>query len=174
MIFLYSVDFQDVTTDEGKEKFWLSLGDAFPKSKTLPVQITDASTFQKAFKKELDLDNRWTHPVVLLFDEFDNLYPPEASEACSSCLKVIRGIKNSPNEYIIHSIIFIGTFGLIMMNQKNSNLSPFNTTVNVGSISFSQDQVDGLFKEYGKTRNITIDQQIVEDIYLRTSGYVNK
>src|SRR4051812_33692191 len=105
------MDFRNARVYNGEDEFWLTFGKAFPRRRS----ITDAGTFQDAFKVKQDLDKRWTHPVVLFFDEFDRLN----SAARSSCLKAIFDIKNNQDQYVIESIILIGTFDVVTMSQEN-------------------------------------------------------
>lgn len=87
----------------------------------------------------------------------------------------MRDIKNNRHEFIIDSIIVIGTFGVVMLDQENPGLSPFNTNENVEGVSLSHAQAIELFKDYVRARKIVdFDFRIVDDIFLRTNGYVSK
>ncbi|RUO95606.1 hypothetical protein BC936DRAFT_143632, partial [Jimgerdemannia flammicorona] len=168
----FYVDFQFVKVNNGDDAFWRSLGAAFPKQNTLPVQITNETTFCQAFRKDRpEHTDRWIRPVVLIFDEFDIMISPEASVARSSCLKTIRGIRNNRSNFVIESIIVVGTFGVVMINQDNPSISPFNTTENFGGKNFSQLQMETLFKEFCDARKVALDPRIIDDIYSRTSGH---
>ena len=169
---LNSVDFQLLRLNGGEKAFWSSFGQSFPEEGVLPVKINSPETFIQAFKKS---HNRWNLPVVLLFDEFDSLLLPEASDNLNDCLRVMRAIKSNLHKFIIDSIIFIGTFGVVMLDQENPGLSPFNITENVEGESLSHSQAIKLFKDYVSARNIVgFDPRIVDDIYSRTNGYVSK
>ena len=41
----------------------------------------------------------------------------------NDCLRVMRAIKNSLHKFIIDSIIVIGTFGVVMLDQENPTLT---------------------------------------------------
>ncbi|RUO95572.1 hypothetical protein BC936DRAFT_143721, partial [Jimgerdemannia flammicorona] len=169
----FYVDFQFVKVNNGDDAFWRSLGAAFPKQNTLPIQITNETTFCQAFRKDQpECTDRWIRPVVLIFDEFDIMIPPEASIARTSFLKTIRGIRNNRSNFVIDSIIVVGTFGVVMINQDNPSLSPFNTTENLGGNNFRKSQVEDLFGQFCSARRIDLDPRIIEDIYSRTNGCV--
>ncbi|CAG8492563.1 318_t:CDS:2 [Paraglomus occultum] len=166
------VDFQKFFLEENDnqtEKFWYYFGNAFPEPNILPVQINSADTFLTAFKKD---DKWWNLPVVLLLDEFDTLYAQNVMPARNACLQALRAIRSNQDEYIIDSIIIIGTFGVVMMNQENPNLSPFNITESLKGESLSYESVIQLFNQYVEARNIQLDRRIVDDIYHRTNGLV--
>jgi len=115
--------------------------------------------------------------VILFFDEFDILHCDAAKAVCSSVLATFRTIRNDedkggPNAtYIIHSIVTVGTFYILMLNQKNDDLSPFNSSENFDNVSLTETQVQELFKEFEIERNIIIEADVIKNIFLLTNGH---
>jgi hypothetical protein len=110
---------------------------------------------------------------VLFFDEFDKLNDENTSEeAHNACLEVIRSFKNNRNKYVVKSVISIGTFGILALNQKNPKLSPFNVADGLAGDGLTKEQVEALYAEFANDRGVQIDSQVVENIFILTSGYV--
>jgi len=120
-----------------EEAFWKSLGQKLEDSR-LPVTVESSSSFQQAFSPSF---SRWQHPVVLFIDEFDRLHDDECVEACSSALTTIRGIRNDKGRSIINSIVAVGTFAILELNQTKPSLSPFNATQCFRGVILAKEQV---------------------------------
>ncbi|CAG8652270.1 6021_t:CDS:2, partial [Paraglomus brasilianum] len=151
-----------------EESYWKSLNDGFGDEACLPVTITDPQSFRKAFSPA---SKRWNLPVIIFIDEFDKLHDKDSADACSSALSSIRAVRNDRGKTVIHSIISIGTFAILELDQTKQSLSPFNITENFKGTSLTAKQVEDLFKEYSKTENITIDPMVIEDICALTNGH---
>lgn len=114
--------------------------------------------------------------MVLFFDEFDVIHDDNATEACSSMLSVIRAIRNDLTRgienktHVIHPIVSIGTYAILMLNQTHPTLSPFNISDNFQNRSLSMGKVFELYYEFAKDRSLTIDDRVMEDIFLKTNG----
>lgn len=151
------------------ESYWKSLNGAFGKVSELPNVIYCTTSFRDAFSSEHE---RWVRPVVIFIDEFDKLHDEDAADAYSAALSSIREIKNDRYKTIIHSIISIGTFAILELNQTNPFLSPFNAIENFKGMSLTKEQVQDLYKEYSLENEIIIEPEVVEEIYKLTNGYV--
>lgn len=152
-----------------EQSFWNSLNRHFGSVSHLPVIIDGPDSFREAFEPT---HKRWSRPLVIFIDEFDKLHSEDAADACSAILSSIRGIRNDKGKTVIHSIVSVGTFAILELNQTKPFLSPFNATENFRGVSLTVEQVQGLYKEYSMENNITIEPKIVEEIYELTGGYV--
>jgi hypothetical protein len=137
--------------------------------------IIDGASFCDAFSTS---HKRWTKPVVLFIDEFDILYHETFKEVCSSVLATFRMIRNDVSRgttnpaYIIHSIVTVGTFSILMLNQEDDVLSPFNISENFDNVSLTKKQVEELFMEFQIEHGRNIDPAVINDIFALTNGYV--
>ncbi|RUS12432.1 hypothetical protein BC937DRAFT_87930, partial [Endogone sp. FLAS-F59071] len=90
-------------------------------------------------------------------------------------LSTIREIRNDPAKgspqakTVIQSIVSIGTFAILSLNQDNVNASPFNAVENFRNVSLTKEQVQELFQEFASDRDIIIDPKVVDDIFLLTN-----
>ena len=91
-----------------------------------------------------------------------------------SCLKIIRGIKNDKNSFAVFSVVAIGSFSILFLNSKELTTSPFNVKAPFQNPNFTRKQVQTLYKEFMKEECITIDPEIIEDIYMQTNGYATR
>ncbi|KAI1302992.1 hypothetical protein EDD11_005445 [Mortierella claussenii] len=151
-----------------KEMLWSSLGKHLRKL-GYPVDIKDSDDFLGEFYTQ----KKWGRPLVIFFDEFDALFSDGAAEACSSMLSTIRTIRNDPNRWTtgaVHSIVSIGTYAILQLNQTNRALSPFNISDNFRNTSLSRDQVRELFHEFADDRDTSIDDNVIENIFVKTGG----
>ncbi|KAI1319084.1 hypothetical protein EDD11_004973 [Mortierella claussenii] len=98
-------------------------------------------------------------------------------EASSSLLSAIRAIRNDPSKgtkqptHVIHSVVSIGTYAILQLNQTNLALSPFNANDNFQNIGLSVDQVRSLYHEFAEDRRITIEDEVIDDIFLACNGH---
>lgn len=164
--YLNSIDLQGVFLSN-EERFWSELNASFSRFH-LPNEFNSSRTFLKAFTGS----HRWTGPVVIFIDEFDVLLNPEAKGVLSSLLSTLRSARDN-GDYIIRSIISIGTFAITLLDQEAVNLSPFNSTENFSGTSLTKAQVQELFQEFANDRGISIDSKVIDDIYQLTNGYVD-
>ena len=117
------------------------------------------------FRKDI-----WKNPVVI-FDECDVLYKAN-DDVRSSFLGMMRGIKNAKEYYAILSCVFIGPFSILHLNSDKITVSPFNVKDPFSNPNFTLEQVQTLYKEFEDNFKLTIDPEIIKDIYNRTNGYV--
>lgn len=114
--------------------------------------------------------------MVLFFDEFDKLHLDTAVEARDSVLGAIRDLKNNPLQpsgeraHVIRSIVSIGTYAILKLNQTNSRLSPFNISDDFQNTSLSLDQVRMLYRQFAVDRGITIVDEVMDNIFSETRG----
>jgi len=126
--------------------------------------INSEQDFIRAFRKD-----KWEYPVVLFIDEFDMLY--SAKDAVrTSCLSIIRGIKHQRDKYAIRSIFAIGPFSILHLNSNDFNRSAFNVYKPFQNPNFTREHVKFLYKEFADEFKLTIDNEIIEDIYTQTNG----
>lgn len=126
--------------------------------------INSASYFGVAFEK-----SKWNCRVVLLVDEFDKLYRIN-EDVKSSCLETFRGIKAKKGNYAIWSIIVIGAFSILHLKSNNLTTSPFDTIDPFHGPDFILEQVQSLFQQFANEYKLTIDQEVINDIYIQTNG----
>ncbi|CAG8654767.1 4292_t:CDS:2, partial [Paraglomus occultum] len=155
--------FEHVEVKGDIDTFWRTLGMALLRNahgNGISVsEIDSAQGFLKAFQRD-----QWEHNVVLLFDEFDKLY--RASEdVTSSCLETLRGIRNDKSSFAIFSVVAVGPFSILYLNSKELTTSPFNVRTPFQNPNFIREQVQTLYEEFMKEERITIDPEIIEDIY---------
>ncbi|KAF7730082.1 hypothetical protein EC973_003028 [Apophysomyces ossiformis] len=166
------VDLQGTDTT-CEENFWVGLNREL-RIFRLPLEFNNSTGFLEAFSAR---HNRWDRPVVIFFDEFDKLLQDNSAYVCSSVLEIIRHIRNNSyktgehRKYVIHSIVSIGTYATLRLNQTQQAFSPFNTSENFQNESLSMDQVLKLYQEFAKDRSMTIDDRVIEDIFLKTNGH---
>ncbi|GJJ77627.1 hypothetical protein EMPS_09986 [Entomortierella parvispora] len=168
----FYVDFSDLTLSS-EEAFWSSLCNILKLSGT-PLAFNSVHGFHNAFNAE---HKRWTRQVVIFFDEFDRLHEPYAVDICSSMLSQLRSIRNEPSRgsnkpsHVIRSIVSIGTYAILELNQTESRLSPFNSSDNFQNRSLSMDQVHDLYREFAADRRMTIDNDVVGCIFSMCNGH---
>ncbi|CAG8686291.1 6922_t:CDS:2, partial [Cetraspora pellucida] len=149
------------------DKFWHTIGTHLhinaPKQIGLD-SINSANDFDLAFKKD-----RWENFVVLLIDEFDRLYFA-TDDVHSSCLSTLRGIKITKECYAIKSVFAIGPFSILYL-KNDFTVSPFNVNEPFQNPNFTMEQVEFLYKEFVDEYKLTIDQEVIEDIYTQTNRH---
>ncbi|KAG0000632.1 hypothetical protein BGZ79_005647 [Entomortierella chlamydospora] len=133
-----------------------------------PVNFNDSGGFEETFSVN---GNMWERPVVIFFDEFDILHRENWKEARDSILGAIRSLKNDPPKHVIRSIVSIGTYAILQLNQTGQELSPFNASDNFQNTSLSLDQVRELYLEFAKDREMVIEDNVIGDIFKKTNGH---
>ncbi|RIA95673.1 P-loop containing nucleoside triphosphate hydrolase protein [Glomus cerebriforme] len=124
--------------------------------------IKSANDFILKFQKEQWNDNH----VVLFIDEFDILF--EAYDYIkSSFLGTIRAIKNSRKNYALLSLVIIGSFNILHLDSNRIITSSFRNP------NFTLEQVQTIYKEFENDTKITIDPEVIKDIYIRTNGHAS-
>ncbi|RIB02180.1 hypothetical protein C2G38_903729 [Gigaspora rosea] len=151
------------------DTFWSTFGDALhidaPKH-FREDDVKSATDFMKKLAKEHWNDN----PVVLFIDEFDKLFE-SYDEIRSSFLSTFRAIKNAKHNYALLSSVVIGPFSILHLDSERITSSPFNVKESFRNPNFTLEQVQTVFMEFENEFNLTIDSEIIEDIYNRTNGH---
>ncbi|KAF9354509.1 hypothetical protein BGX34_010969 [Mortierella sp. NVP85] len=92
-------------------------------------------------------------------------------------LSIMRELKNTPRRasgelvHMIRSIVSIGTYAILKLNQDDSRLSPFNISDDFQNTSLSLDQVHMLYREFAADRGITIVDEVMDNIFSETRGH---
>ncbi|CAG8579474.1 12231_t:CDS:2, partial [Cetraspora pellucida] len=150
------------------DNFWHTLGSHLyldvPKY-IRPDSINSSNDFDLVFQK-----SKWENRVVLFIDEFDMLYHA-TEDVLSLCLNTLRSIKGTKENYAIWSVVAIGPFSILYLNSNNFTTSPFNVNEPFKNPNFTLKQVQFLYKEFEDKYNLTIDQEVIEDIYTQTNGH---
>ncbi|CAG8635509.1 29720_t:CDS:2 [Gigaspora margarita] len=167
---LYSIIFEQCNMPT-IDTFWLTFGAALyiTASKYFEKDdIKSATDFMMKLAKEYWNDNH----VVLFIDEFDTLF--EAHDKIrSSFLRTIRAIKTAKNYYALLSSVAIGPFSILNLSSERMTMSPFNVKESFRNPNFMLEQVQTIFKEFENEFNLTINPEIIEDIYNRTNGGIH-
>ncbi|PKC07098.1 hypothetical protein RhiirA5_418669 [Rhizophagus irregularis] len=154
---------------ETKDGFWSSMGFALHISAPKyfgKADVKSSGDFRLKFLKEQWNDNR----VVLFIDEFDILFEAH-DDIKSSFLEVIRAIKNTKENYALLSSVAIGLFSILRLSSDRITTSPFNINNPFRNPNFTLEQVQSVYKEFEDDFKLTIDPEIIEDIYNRTNGH---
>ncbi|PKC05285.1 hypothetical protein RhiirA5_485933 [Rhizophagus irregularis] len=87
----------------------------------------------------------------------------------SNFLCILRATRNSIENFVIQTIVVIGTYSILYTNSQKT--SPFNIKVLVRNPNFTLGQVRALFKDFGEDNKMDFEQQIIEDIFIQTNGH---
>lgn len=159
------VDFQSVILHKGEDVFWNSFGrnvkNRYPK-----LNFNNMDSFQEIFSKSTNLLPR---PTVLILDEFSDLYAKSDVATKDSILGVLRAMKQDKSTHNLHSFLGLGTFSIMQLIGDTG--SPFSVRESVECPPLSSDDVTKLFKEYSSNSRRTIDQDVIDDIWNKTSGH---
>ena len=155
---------------ETKDRFWLSMGTAL--NINAPEyfgngDVKSSDDFLRKFQKAQWNDKR----VVLFIDEIDALLGAH-DDIKSSFLGVIRAIKNTKENYALLSSVAIGPFSILHLSSDRITTSPFNVKDPFRNPNFTLEQVQTIYKDFENDYKLTIDPEIIKDIYNRTNGYV--
>ncbi|KAF9581159.1 hypothetical protein BGW38_001929, partial [Lunasporangiospora selenospora] len=92
-------------------------------------------------------------------------------KARSSLLGKIRELRNNPRRAnMIHSIVAIGAYTILELNQTDNGLSPFNIYDDFQNTSLSLDQVRKLYRQFAVDHGLTIASKVMDSIFCETSG----
>eukprot|EP01132_Coremiostelium_polycephalum_P001352 gene1352-1707_t len=109
--------------------------------------------------------------VVLFIDEFDRLFTVDI-QVRSQILGQLRTWKQSKEDLIIKSVVAIGTFKILFLNNTLERFySPFNVIDQMPSRDFTQDEVSCLFKTFQDIKGVTVDKKIQINIFEITDGH---
>ena len=161
------VSLEEIVIKKDETAFWTSLGNALRANYEEVKPIGTKRDFLDAFLK-----NTWKEQKIVIFlDEFDKLFDA-SNEVRSKCLETFRAIKTNSHLYAIHSIVACGTFSIRHLNSTGQRFSPFNVAEFLRNPYFTLEQTQRLFNEYAQNEKITIDNDIVDDIFSKSNGYV--
>ncbi|CAB4480064.1 unnamed protein product [Rhizophagus irregularis] len=106
--------------------------------------------------------------ILFFFDEFERLFEMN-EDIRSNFLCILRATRNSIENFVIQTIVVIGTYSILYTNSQKT--SPFNIKVLVRNPNFTLGQVRALFKDFGEDNKMDFEQQIIEDIFIQTNGH---
>ncbi len=135
------------------------------KGPTTPISSRDE--FINYFRKD-----SWNEKirVVLLLDEFSCLYEGD-NNVRNDCLQALRGLKHD-RKHVVQCVIAAGTLSIVYLNPSTPSVSPFNVTDFIQSPYFTIDETRRLFREFANDLNFSIDDAIVEDVWVKSNGLV--
>ena len=133
-------------------------------------KIQDASDFLVQFSKRCWKEHSTNRApcVVLFFDEFDKLHNAE-EDVRTNVLETFRAIRNNSQDFIISTIIVIGTFSILHLD-TSFKTSPFDINESIQNCNLSFDQVQELYGQFASDTGMKIDQEVIEDIYFQSNG----
>jgi hypothetical protein len=108
--------------------------------------------------------------LVIFIDEFDDLLSGN-NDVKDSFMKTVYDIKKAETSAIRSVVVIISPFSILYLNTKEPDISPFEIE-GFQSPNLILEEVQLLYKEYADENNLIIDPKIIEDIYMRTNGYV--
>ena len=170
-LFLYSglppisVSFQYVNSNDSLESFW----DTFSFRSPRLNKISGPRNFLQQFY----LQTGEPASVVLIIDEFSSLHSAQPNVR-DSFLNVFREIRNADGVYAIRSIIAAGLYSMTYLRTSNGTVAPFNSGIHIRNPNFTLEGVGQLFREFATDRRIQIDDDIIEDVFKKTNGYVSR
>lgn len=105
-----------------------------------------------------------------LIDEFSLLHSlhPVVRD---SFLNVFRALRDADGMYKIRSA---GTYSMTYLRSSNKVSSSFISGHHIQNPNFTLEEVGQLFREFAKDRNIEIGNDIIEDVFSKTNGYVSQ
>ncbi|CAG8579540.1 8880_t:CDS:2 [Gigaspora rosea] len=73
----------------------------------------------------------------------------------------------------LDTVILFDEFGMLYNATEDNNLttSPFNVNEPFQNPNFTLEQVQFIYKEFANEYELTIDQEVIEDIYIQTNGH---
>jgi hypothetical protein len=153
-----------------ESEFWQSLNAAMQCAAPGVKHIANSSDFHAAFAL-----NTWSKPemAVLILDEFTLLLGAQDSLR-DRVLGQLRTFRNLKKAYAIQSVVICGTFSLAHLTATQKYTSPFNVGDHFQNPFFSKEDVQQLFSEFANENMITIDKDVVEDVWLKSNGYVTR
>lgn len=132
----------------------------------LPKTISSKAEFLAAFSA-----NKWKEfKLVLLFDEFGELGSASV-ETRDDFLLAIRAIKNHKEGFAIRSVISAGVMSILRL-RPSSRSSPFNAADRVIRPNFTLEETKSLFLEFARDNSVTIDDDIIRDVWEMAGGCV--
>ncbi|KYR01549.1 eukaryotic translation initiation factor 2A [Tieghemostelium lacteum] len=130
------------------------------------ISFHDSAGFTKLFATSSLFEGK---KVVLILDEFDQIYFHSSSPVCDEILNIFRSLRDTQSTHTLHSMIAVGPFSILQANNKTG--SPFNVKHAISNPDFTLEMTEELFSQFENERNITLDKKIILDIHNRTKGH---
>ncbi|RIA93569.1 hypothetical protein C1645_843109 [Glomus cerebriforme] len=161
--------FANITANEKEGDFWKNLDRSLRRS--INKHFKDRK-FIESSNDFLDVfaENEWKKKVIIFIDDFEQLYNV-SNEIRDDCLNTFQCIKSSIHDFAICSIVAIGTFNIQYLKTTNKRISPFSIRESFNNPNFSKQQIQALFNDFTQEKAITMDKEIIDDIYLQTNGH---
>jgi hypothetical protein len=174
-VFSISLSFERVNTNDDERVFWNTFGLAIQAAASAGpfavLQNFTALSSQQDFLSFVHV-SIWDRRVVLMIDEFSNLY--HASPIIQDgCLQAFREIRSNQEPYAIHGIVAAGTSSILHLT-PTFTASPFNVADHIRNPYFSIDETRKLFLEFSQDNFIMIDDAVVEDVWVKSNGCVTQ
>ena len=165
-----SISCENLELHKTIDDLWVSLGRSLANRLEScwkpPHPISSRNEFFSAFSAAACPLN-----IVLLLDEFSDLYSVDGSLR-DDFLRGLRDIRTDNEHYGIRSMIAAGIFSIVYLNTTNPTFSPFNSAGHVFNPNFTEDESLKLFRDFALDRQITIDDDVIKDIWLKSDGCV--
>jgi len=169
----FNTDFEQVNVLGDDATFWTEFGKALQDNYTdlEDIDIKSSQNFLRVFARSDWYKTHKDERICIIIDEFDLLH--SANEAIrDGFLNALRTIRQNIDTYAIDSIIVGGTFSMQHLTATNHFISPFNASGTFSNPYFTLEDTQRLFMEYKNDEGITIDDDIVQDIFFKSNGYV--
>jgi hypothetical protein len=165
-----SISFEGLSYTDGIISFWDSVGRAAMKG-ALRCGFLSSLRMISSQRDFLDAFHvtAWPHRLVLIFDEFSELFSAPA-DVRNQCLRAFREIKTNQREYAVNSILVAGTFNIIHLNPTDGNLSPFNVSNHVQNPYFTLEETTTLFQEFAMDNCVNVEDDVIQDVWTRSNG----
>ncbi|MDM8562328.1 AAA-like domain-containing protein [Candidatus Marithioploca araucensis] len=121
--------------------------------------ITDPRSLANFFKNPHQIK-----PIVLVIDEFEGIPDCVLSEVMHS----FRKIYHKREYHRLHSLLLVGVSTIAEL--VISSASPFNITEELQIPYFTQEEVNGLIKQYVTESNQVFEENVIKTIYDNTQG----
>ncbi|EGG19764.1 hypothetical protein DFA_06864 [Cavenderia fasciculata] len=130
------------------------------------VSINNDQEFSTIFTTQ----QRFSKKIVLIIDEFDQVYHYCSSSTIDGILSKFRVIREDGRQ-VLQSAIVAGPFNILSLSSSPRAGSPFNVREAVPSSNFSLQAVESLFQMYQQNSLTIVEHEVIEDIYTRTEGH---
>ena len=152
------------------EVFWKSFSDAISSRDdrtflTTPTPISSTTKLISYFGRASWGGKR----VVLLLDGFTSLYK-SGDAVRDDFLSAIRELKHNSRYHAVQCVIAAGTLNIFLLNPTDA--PPFNIAESAQCPYFTIDETKKLFHEFASDSNISIDDDILDDIWAKSNGLV--
>ncbi|RUS18183.1 hypothetical protein BC937DRAFT_89064 [Endogone sp. FLAS-F59071] len=115
------------------------------------------------------IDNKF---LVIFIDEFDTMVHSANTFVRDSFQSVLYSIMTTGDRYAVQSVVGVGTFNILTINTEDHAIYPFNISDAIKNPNFTPEQVITLFKEFAMEYKFEIPDEVIQDIYVNSNGYV--